>query len=58
MQTICFFLIDPDKESFYLETQTERNVAFYQKRGFEVVSDGVVPDHEVRIWAMLRKAQQ
>ena len=42
----------------YLETQTERNVTFYQKRGFEVVSDGVVPGQEVRIWMMLREPQR
>jgi ribosomal protein S18 acetylase RimI-like enzyme len=41
----------------YLETQTQENVDFYQKRGFEVVSDGVVPDHEIRAWTMLRKAR-
>ena len=41
----------------YLETQTESNVAFYQKRGFEVVSDGVVPGQGIRIWTMLRRAQ-
>ena len=42
----------------YLETQTESNVTFYQKRGFEVVSDGVVPGLEVRMWTMLREAQR
>lgn len=41
----------------YLETQTEENVAFYQKRGFEVVSDGVVPGHGIRAWTMLREAR-
>ena len=46
---------DRDGVPCYLETQTERNVAFYRKRGFAVVSDGVVPDQQVRIWAMLRK---
>lgn len=41
----------------YLETQTEWNVAFYQKRGFEVMTDGVVPDQGIRVWTMLRKAR-
>lgn len=45
---------DNDGISCYLETQTERNVAFYRKRGFEVVSDGVVPDQGIRVWTMLR----
>lgn len=42
----------------YLETQIASNVAFYQKRGFEIVSEGVVPDQEIRIWTMLRQAQR
>lgn len=48
-----------DKEGLpcYLETQTESNVAFYQKRGFEVMTDGFVPDQEIRVWTMLRKAR-
>jgi ribosomal protein S18 acetylase RimI-like enzyme len=51
-------LTQADKEGVpcYLETQTERNVAFYQRRGFEVVSDGVVPGQGIRIWTMLRTA--
>ena len=47
---------DLDGVPCYLETQTEGNVRFYQKRGFEVVSDGVVPDQGIRIWTMLREA--
>jgi GNAT superfamily N-acetyltransferase len=40
----------------YLETAAEANVVFYEKLGFEVVSDDVVPDHGLRFWSMLRKA--
>jgi hypothetical protein len=29
----------------YLETQNVRNVRFYRKQGFRVVSDGEVPGH-------------
>jgi ribosomal protein S18 acetylase RimI-like enzyme len=43
---------DRDGLPCYLENETERNVAFYQRHGSEVVSDGVVPDLEVRIWTM------
>ena len=39
----------------YLETQAERNVAFYARRGFEVVHEGEVPKHPLTVWAMLRK---
>lgn len=41
----------------YLETQTEANVAFYQKRGFEVLSAGEVPGHGVMAWTMAREPQ-
>ncbi len=52
-------LVQADKDGVpcYLETQTERNVAFYERRGFEVVSDGMVPDQTIRIWTMLRQAR-
>lgn len=39
----------------YLETQTESNVAFYQRRGFDVVHEGDVPGYPVRIWVMVRQ---
>jgi ribosomal protein S18 acetylase RimI-like enzyme len=39
----------------YLETSTERNVVFYKKYGFTVVSEGAVPKSSLRVWAMLRK---
>jgi len=42
----------------YLETETEGNVAFYQKRGFHIVSDGLVPGQSLRIWTMLREPAQ
>jgi ribosomal protein S18 acetylase RimI-like enzyme len=49
---------DQDGVPCYLETHTERNVVFYQRRGFQVVSDGIVPDQGVRVWTMLRKAHR
>jgi ribosomal protein S18 acetylase RimI-like enzyme len=39
----------------YLETNNAANVAFYEKHGFRVVSDGEVPRRGLRVWAMLRK---
>ena len=38
----------------YLETAEERNVAFYQKHGFETVRQGAVPDTAVEYWTMQR----
>ena len=37
-----------------LETQNVRNVRFYRKQGFRVVSEGEVPGHGLRVWTMLR----
>jgi len=46
-----------DKEHMpcYLETETERNVEFYKKRGFEVVSEGEVPGYSLKLWSLLRE---
>ncbi|MGD8475063.1 MAG: GNAT family N-acetyltransferase [Anaerolineae bacterium] len=49
---------DRDGVPCHLETQTEGNVSFYQHRGFEIVSDGWVAEREIRVWMMLREAQQ
>jgi ribosomal protein S18 acetylase RimI-like enzyme len=38
----------------YLETQNERNLPFYERHGFEIVSDGEVPKRGLRVWAMVR----
>lgn len=39
----------------YLETMNEANVPFYEKRGFTVVSDGVVPGCGLRVWGMVAR---
>src|SRR5260370_12919373 len=39
----------------YLETMNEKNVSFYEKHGFKVVSDAEVPRHELRVWSMWRE---
>ena len=38
-----------------LLTNTEVNLAFYAKHGFEVVQEGRTPDHGPRAWMMRRK---
>lgn len=40
--------------SCYLETQTEANVRFYEKRGFRVMAEGGAPGDALPLWAMLR----
>ena len=46
-----------DEEGFpcYLETQTEANVRFYEKRAFSVLESGDVPGHGVPFWTMVRE---
>ena len=46
---------DNDGLPCYLETMNERNVPFYEKHGFKIVSDAEVPRHGLRVWAMLRE---
>jgi ribosomal protein S18 acetylase RimI-like enzyme len=40
----------------FLETATERNVAFYRRHGFEVLSEYRPEADAPRIWAMWREA--
>lgn len=46
---------DTDGLPCYLETSKERNVPFYRKHGFTIVSEGVVPKSDLSVWTMLRK---
>jgi ribosomal protein S18 acetylase RimI-like enzyme len=46
---------DHSGDPCYLETLNERSVAFYQRQGFEVRSEEVVPGVEVRVWSMIRE---
>ena len=44
-----------DKVTCALLTNTEENVAFYAKRGFEVIREGRTPERGPRAWMMRRK---
>jgi ribosomal protein S18 acetylase RimI-like enzyme len=46
---------DSDGLSCYLETHAERNVAFYQRWGFGVLNDDLMPGRGGRMWTMLRE---
>src|SRR5579884_3498832 len=48
---------DADHLPCYLETMNERNLPFYQKRGFQVMSEGCAPGTSLRVWSMLRESQ-
>jgi ribosomal protein S18 acetylase RimI-like enzyme len=39
----------------YLETQSPENVALYERLGFEVVSDELIPGLDLRNWGMVRR---
>jgi ribosomal protein S18 acetylase RimI-like enzyme len=47
--------IDAHGERCYLETFTTTNVAFYEKRGYRVVADGVVPGTDTPVWGLVRE---
>jgi GNAT superfamily N-acetyltransferase len=39
----------------YFETQTEGNVVFYKKFGFEVIKEVKLPNFDLPMWYMFRK---
>ena len=45
---------DADGLPCYLETGTEKNVRFYEKHGFEVIAEEMLPGGGPRFWAMMR----
>lgn len=49
--------IDRDRMTCFLETNNRKNVAIYQRFGFEIVSEDKMPGTEVTSFAMLRKAR-
>ena len=48
---------DANGERCYLETFTRKNVAWYEKRGYRVAVEGVVPATDVPVWGMVRDPQ-
>ena len=47
--------LDGEGLGCYLETQNEKNLAIYERYGFRVVEEGVIPGGGVKFWAMLRE---
>jgi hypothetical protein len=39
----------------YLETHDHKNVAFYNKRGFELVRSENLPGYDLPFWCMVRQ---
>jgi GNAT superfamily N-acetyltransferase len=46
---------DAAGERAYLETFTTKNVAWYAKRGWVVVIEGIVPGTDTRVWGLIRE---
>jgi predicted N-acetyltransferase YhbS len=46
---------DAQHVACYLETSAERNVGYYQKYGFKVMSEAVLPNNGPRLWFMRRE---
>lgn len=48
---------DTKKQSCYLETAKEKNIAFYQKHAFHVVNKAFLPKEGPQFWTMARPPQ-
>ncbi|MEM1334475.1 MAG: GNAT family N-acetyltransferase [Actinomycetota bacterium] len=61
LMAVIFERADAEGLPCYLETETEENVAYYRRHGFEVRSEWDVPDHGElpgpHMWGMLRPAR-
>jgi ribosomal protein S18 acetylase RimI-like enzyme len=49
---------DAQRLPSYLETHDEKNIVFYEKRGFRIVRQEQVPAVDLRFWCMVREAHQ
>lgn len=46
---------DDQKMPVYLETHDEKNVRYYQKYGFDLLTTRQIPKYQLPIWCMLRE---
>jgi ribosomal protein S18 acetylase RimI-like enzyme len=46
---------DAQKMPIYLETHDEKNVRYYQKYGFDLISSTSIPKYQLPLWCMLRE---
>jgi len=47
--------LDDDNLKCFLETQEERNVAYYQRFGFEIAKETIIPGLNLQNWVMIRE---
>jgi len=50
-------LVDQEKMLIYLETNSEDNVAFYERFGFEERQHVIIPEAGLPVWVMTREPQ-
>ena len=55
--TVVLDRADAEGAPVYLETATARNVLLYERHGFDVVEELILPRTDVRGWLMLRRSQ-
>jgi len=48
---------DTNSLPYYLETETEKNVSFYEHFGFKVLDTCILPGTKLKLWLMLRKPE-
>ena len=48
--------IDKENLPCYLETVDEKNVSIYERFGFQIIDESIVPETEFTSWAMLRES--
>ncbi|MFA5604615.1 MAG: GNAT family N-acetyltransferase [Dehalococcoidales bacterium] len=48
--------LDNENMPCYLETSSEKNYLMYRHFGFEIIDEYVLPKADIKLWAMLRKA--
>lgn len=46
--------IDEQGLPVYLETSLEKNVKYYEKFGFKIIKEALIPETDVNLWFMLR----
>ena len=49
--------IESDGLPIYVETNTEKAMSIYQKHGFEILEQSIIPKTDVPLWCMLRKSK-
>jgi ribosomal protein S18 acetylase RimI-like enzyme len=46
---------DAEKMPVYLETHDEKNVAYYQRKGFSLAKTARLPKTDISVWGMVRE---